>query len=184
MKRLTTLLLSLVLTSLGCGGDFPPRILFEDFEDVCDGAPCGWSVTEGSVDDVAYVETIHPGVHGLSLSGDAVTVSGPGEEETSFPTLAIGSLQAEISIRCDDPDGRVVVRVLGEFISPDSVELFQGETFAEEGWGRFRFSLVGRSALAMPVRSAEFRIANVTISKRGAGTCVVDTLEIDDLGGF
>ncbi len=168
----------------GCGGgDFAPRILFEDFETLCDGVPCGWTLTDGDPANVEYVETIHPGVHGFALS-EETTLNGPGGEVIPFAGLAFGSLQAEVSVRCDDPDARLIIRALGESSARTAPELFEGETFGSDAWGRYRISLVGSRGVDAPISGMDFQILSLALAKRGPGTCVIDTLEIDDLGSF
>lgn len=182
-----------ILVALACSdpAEPEPTLYAEDFEERCDGLPCGWSQIEGDRGQARWVETFHPGEHGIRLSGSGVTVRGPGSDAADA-SLAFGTLQARLTATCD-PGNRLVVRV-GLVDASDAggsprTDTLEGRTPATvpTDWGApVTLSLTAVSALgdggfgASPFLSGRFRITGVTISKEGSGACVISRIVVDD----
>jgi len=185
---------ALILGALACGDDDAPpnpRLLFEDFEERCGDLPCGWTRLEGDEDQARWVETLHPGEHGIRLSGSGVTVRGPGGEARTS-ALTFGSLQAELTAVCD-PDASLVLQlgiteVLEGGGSPRSDTLEGPATDVPSDWGETTLvTLTATTALvdggfSGPTFSRPIRVTGITIQKRGPGECHIGRIVVDDVG--
>jgi hypothetical protein len=153
--------------------DAPDPIYLESYEETDEnGLPLGWERTSGGPENAAYVETIHPGEHGIRLSGE-VTVRGPGGEMRELP--AEPDLLLHLSARCDLDSGlRVDVVLLDELGGlhtasampnpPDEWEMV--DTLMIEIDDGTTLNIVGVSAIG--------------IAKTGIGDCEISELIIDD----
>ena len=162
-----------LLVFLACDPAPPPeRHWFESFEDECDGAPCGWERSLGDADQARWVETIHPGEHGLRLEG-VVTVRGPGSPLERTQDFNFASVHAVA--RCD----------AGSFLEVEVVVASGAATRTgralinpEDQWRR-----VTEEPLTFDETAIEGRVTAVVIRKRGEGVCEVGELVVDD-GAF
>ena len=180
------------LIALACGDDSSGRqpIVRADFEDRCGDVPCEWEQTSGDSSQARYIETIHPGEHGMALSGDGVSIRGPGGDVTTT-TFTFGSLEARLVARCDAGDSlSIVLGVIDETAAggprPD---MLQGRAVPPAAWG------TGTSAtltLASPLGDGGFgggtgatlRITGLVITKNGPGQCEIAEITIDQFGLF
>ncbi|MGE0786515.1 MAG: hypothetical protein AB7S26_12665 [Sandaracinaceae bacterium] len=159
-----------IVSALACDPVPAPALMYsEDFESVCDGAPCGWSQRTGEPSQATYVETFHPGEHGLRLSG-SVSVRGPEAPEDAL-RLRGSSVTFEAATRCD----------LGSFLTAtvvirtDAGEMFDASALvtSEPEWGRsgvrldFIDTIVGG------------HVASVILDKEGGGVCEVSDMTVD-----
>lgn len=185
--------IALIVGMLACGDDDAPgvpRLLYDDFEERCGDLPCGWTRLEGDEGQAVYVETIHPGEHGVRLSGSGVTIRGPGGMPRTS-ALTFGSLQMELTAICD-PDSTLdlklaVTEVLEGGGSPRTDTLEGRVTPPSEWTGPILATLTATSALSDGGFSgstfgAPIRVTGVTIAKTGPGECYVDRLVVDDVG--
>ncbi len=97
-SRWPWIFVSLLLGLVACG-PIETNYYDEQFETVCDGAPCGWARTSGEPEQAHWISTIHPAIHGIRLSGD-VSIRGPGGMGPSGHDPA--SLYARMTARCDE----------------------------------------------------------------------------------
>lgn len=155
-----------------CGGGGPPKeyVYVEDFEVLCDEVPCGWERVAGGESQATWVETIHPGEHGLRLSGET-SVRGPGSEDEVEPFYT-SDVRAVLAARCDG-GSELVVEVIfaGENGEPvvqhTTVAPYADWTGPTHGW------LDGAS----DIRAT--RVLAVGITKTGAGTCEISDLVLE-----
>lgn len=185
--------LALVLGGLACGDDDAPqvpRLLYEDFEERCGDLPCDWTRLDGDESQARYVETIHPGEHGIRLSGSGVTVRGPGGMPRTA-ALTFGSLQAELTAICDG-DSLLVIQVgISDALegggSPRS-DTLEGRVGPPTDWtAPILVTLTATSALSDggfsgPTLGAPIRVTGITVTKTGPGECYVDRIVVDDVG--
>jgi hypothetical protein len=173
--RLPWLLVATLLAMLACDPDLPPtRFYDEDFETLCDGTPCGWERTSGDETQATWIETIHPGEHGLRLEGQA-SVRGTNAGATTGDAFAVETLSVELTARCD----------LGSQLRVDLVLADEfGETFIasalaapEAAWSPPPGVTVVTDAFA--ARAA--RVTAVGIAKTGPGACEISAIAIDSV---
>lgn len=159
---------------LACDPDpRPTRVYLEDFEGLCDGAPCGWERTSGESEQARWVETIHPGEHGLRLEGD-VSVRGPASDSDAR-TVNSRNLSARLAIRCDAGSAvRLDVLLVDELGTTFSAS---GDAMPPSNWDRELITLLVDATMV-----TNARISTVMISKSGSGACDIGELVIDDAG--
>lgn len=160
-----------LLGVLACEPEEAPRRMYvEDFETVCDGAPCGWSRTMGSADQATWVETIHPGEHGLRLTGD-VTVRGP-EAGEDARRLRGDSVTLHVANRCDVGNTLDAVVVLED----DSGTLHDGvaRILTSPDWTNRGVRTVFDSGTIVGGR-----VVSVILEKGGPGSCEVGDITVD-----
>lgn len=157
----------------GCPGrGVGDAIYVEEFEELCEGTPCGWSQSGGPDESARYVETL-PGDHGLELIGDGVTVRGGPGEALASPRFA-STIAARAIARCD-LGSSIEVRV--------SVELADGrpltfgtEIVPDDSWERLLPDQGMNPLEPIPLPWRIARVLGVAILKRGTGTCEIDYL--------
>lgn len=186
-------LLFLVLAAVACGEPRPAQeFLWEEtFEEVCDSdLPCGWEQIGGAPGDARYVmTTFHPGVHGLSLTGDA-SVRGPGGE-SGFSNFQFGSLEVRVTGRCDESAGINILLGLAETLPDGTIGrvdmTMPASIFPPSTWAETSASIVVTSVgaftdagLAPPLPSGMLRVTSVTLTMNGPGTCEIAEILIDD----
>jgi hypothetical protein len=191
-RHVLRLLIFAILAVIACNEPRPPdEFLWEEtFEEPCDdGVPCGWERIGGSAEDVRYVETsLHPGEHGIALSGEG-SVRGAGGESMQV-AFNLGTLEARIVGRCDAGAG-IDVEVGIEQLAPlDAGSAFDdtmpATIFLPESWSEASQSIPVTSASAfvdggvgsMPGLQ-ELRITSVVLTMNGPGTCEIAEILID-----
>lgn len=175
-SRAPWVLLALLLAMMACAPeDEPPRFYREDFETLCDGVPCGWQRIVGDEDQAVWVETVHPGEHGLRLTGN-VTVRGPGTMDVDEPVVA-AALSARVAARCDSGSTLRFDIVLADSLGTQSTSSTAHSPPAE--WGE---PLVfWPSPVPEPASGTLSRVVAIGITKAGAGACEISDIAIDDL---
>lgn len=169
-QRLAWAIVGALVGFVACRPEPAARIHEEDFETLCDGVPCGWERTSGRADQATWIETIHPGEHGLRLEGET-SVRGPGGPP--LPSFDPRFLSLALTARCDAGSSlRVEVAITDD----------AGDTF-------FGFAIVTPAAEWEPpvpvtlttdiLRANATRVMAVGISKTGEGVCEVSELAID-----
>jgi hypothetical protein len=182
-----------VLAALACDETQSPQAFLweETFEEVCDDdLPCGWAQVGGAPGDARYVmTTLHPGEHGLSLTGDA-SVRGPGGP-SDFSNFQFGSLEVRVTGRCDAAAGISVLLGLAE-TNPDGtigrVDMtMPASIFLPATWAETSESIVVTSegaftdaGLSPPLTAGTLQVTSVTLTMNGPGTCEIAEILIDD----
>lgn len=171
-SRAPWLAVALMLAFVACESDAPPRFYRESFEMLCEGVPCGWSRTSGNADQATWIETIHPGEHGLRLIGD-VSVRGPavmGEEP-----IALGAAFVRVTARCDTGSMLRVDVVLADTVGSQITgsALF---TPPEDWSSPFDAAL----SADVPLSGTATRVIAIGIAKTGTGACEISEIAIDD----
>lgn len=173
---------------LACRGPLEARerLFSEGFEELCDGAPCGWTQVAGASDDVRFVATIHPGEHGFSLQGDAALRFDA--MVTAAPlAITMGAIEVAASARCDT-GGRIEVEagVVDEVTG--AADTFRGVLGPPPEWGVTAFTpLVGDDALSpdgglggsFGTSTIQARLLSLTLRHLGSGVCEIDHLTLD-----
>lgn len=171
----------------------PTRLYEESFEDVCvdesTGAetPCGWSQIAGPEGGASWVDTIHPGEHGIRLAGEGTIVRGPaGMERTSV--LRFGAVELYVSARCDVGTQLIVEAGLRD-VETGASDTFRGRATPSDEWGNGTivalvsdFALVDGGVSGGMFGSANVRIDILSLRVSGGGACEVDHMIIDDVG--
>lgn len=175
MSRATTraswVALAALLATFACEPETAPRLMYdEDFETACDGTPCGWVRSEGDADNATWVETIHPGEHGLRLTGD-VTVRGP-EAGEQARRLAGTAITVNVANRCDLGSTLFVTVVFED----DLGQLRDGREMVvtSPDWTNREVGI----DLGMP-RVVGGRVVSVILEKAGSGACEVGDIVVD-----
>ncbi len=177
---------------LACRGPETRELLFsEGFEELCDGAPCGWTQVAGASEDVRFIATIHPGEHGFSLRGDSAL-----RFDAMVPpaplTITMGAIEVAASARCD-AGGRIEVEagVVDGFTG--TADTFRGVLLPPTDWGATAFTpLVGDDALSPDgglgggslgtVVVDNARLLALTLRHLGSGACEIDHITLDGVG--
>jgi hypothetical protein len=171
-KRWPWLVLATLLAMVACDPVLPPtRFYEEDFETLCEGAPCGWERTSGDVTQATWVETIHPGEHGLRLEGQA-SVRGTSAGELR-DAVATQLLQVELTARCDPGSQLRVDLVLADEVGA----MFSASALAvpQPEWAR----PVGVMVTSDSFRANTTRVMAVGIAKTGPGACEISEIAVD-----
>lgn len=163
---------ALLLAIVACEREgLAPRFYRADFEQVCDGVPCGWERTSGDPSQATWIETIHPGERGLRLEGE-VNLRGPGAsaDQVWAPDL----LSALLTARCD----------LGSQLHVDVVMADEtGASFSATATfnpaAEWRNPIETSLTIVSEPRANAARVIAVGISKTGLGVCEISELIID-----
>lgn len=187
------LALGALLGGLACSDPAPQvfNLVTEDFEERCDGAPCGWEQLSGTPGQVRYVATFHEGDHGLELSGDEVAARGPGGSPMMVQVIS-GSLQGQLVAVCDP--GATLRLSVGLIQTsgfdggmPAAVDTlvadFQPATEWDDAQVRTLIAtgVFTDGGLSGGFVSGTFRITGITLEKGGSGSCVVSRVLVDDV---
>ncbi len=174
--------------------DGPTRIYEESFEELCvDEAtgvesPCGWSQVAGPDGGATWVDTVHPGEHGLRLSGEGTIVRGPaGTSRRSV--LLFGAIETYISARCD-VGTQLIVEVGLRDVTTGNADTFRGRATPSDEWGNGTIiPLVSDRALSdgglsggMFGGTFDVQVDLLSLRVSGGGACEVDHLILDDVG--
>ena len=172
-----------------------PQLYVQDFEEICAGVPCGWTLVRGATGAARTTETLLPGLRGLALVGDDVVVDGPdgGDARVDF-SFGPTPLTAVLMARCD-ASASLTIRVgVTSVTTPDGgpdpfAELYEAQLRPESTWstdggtsGETRQTLV--PLIARDGGTATRRIVSVNIRKLGAGQCEIDSLTIEQSDSF
>lgn len=178
MKRAPWIMWALVavVVSLGaCHDETPPAFYWEDFETVCDGVPCGWERVRGEPDQAIWIETIHPGEHGLRLTGE-VSVRGPASEPDGT-SADLFLLDMMVSARCDPGSAIEIDVVFADELGGRHVAT--AYPYTEDDW-------IDAGSTTLNFEDfVDARITHVTaiaIRKLGSGSCDVTTVAIEEGG--
>ncbi len=148
----------------------------ETFEEVCDGAPCGWEQVAGPAGGAMFVETI-PGEHGVRLIGDGVAISGPvSGDEVIGGSIPASQLQAHIIARCDD--GAILSIIVSmQDVAGTPIDMVTSLRPATT-WDGDR-PVLPLTARDPPITPSSFSdILGIIIRKEGPGACEVDYLSL------
>ncbi len=161
-----------VLVTLACDPEDGPLLLFaEDFETICDGAPCGWTRTSGGPEQATWEETLHPGEHGLRLTGE-VTVRGPAAPD-SARRLRGTVVEVQLAHRCE-LGSTLSVSVVFEDASTGSLRDATLRVLSEPAW------TAPAQTLTLPDPPLiGGRVVAVILTKGGAGVCEVGDLTVN-----
>lgn len=183
---------SSVLTASGCVPTCSQTsaevvIYDEDFEALCEGAPCSWRLSRGELGSVETVTTIHAGETAVKLIGEAITIESDGyanrgpNGSLSFP------LVVRLSARCDEgsyltarvvtetPDTRLQASYTATATPPSDWGAATTTTLTRDDGRGESFEALGRSVI------------QALIEKHGEGSCEIDRFEVADMsysGGF
>lgn len=191
-RRLARILLATLFVALTCCDDRPPppaHLLIEELENRCGELPCEWAQITGEPGQARYVETFHPGDHGIRLDGSGVSVRGPGGEPDQV-LVTFGTVQAQLTAVCD-PGSDLTVRIgltqaMDSGAATSRIDTLEGQVSPPPEWGGIVIlSLTARGALADgglsgTTLNGSFRVTGITVSKAGPGSCVVSRIVIDD----
>lgn len=169
------LVVAILLALLACDPDLPPtRFYDEDFETLCEGTPCGWERTSGDATQATWIETIHPGEHGLRLEGQA-SVRGTNAGPATGDLSAVETLSVELTARCDFGSELRVDLVLADELG----STFTASALAspEAGWVPPAGVMVVSGAAGASVA----RVVAVGIAKTGPGACEISAIAIDSV---
>lgn len=178
--RTSVIAIAIALAAIACN---PRRdqaaIYVEDFETVCDGAPCGWFQSSGPEERALYVETL-PGDHGIELVGDGVSVRSEAGEPLELRVFT-SALGARLVARCD---------ALSTLELRTTVELTEGTTLTlgreivpEDTWSTLLPDQTLNPVDVVPTPWSVRRVLGVSILKHGTGSCEIDFLSIRVLDG-
>lgn len=193
--RLTQLFPLAALSALATPGCVPTCsqgsaevvIYDEDFEQLCDGAPCSWRLSRGELGSVETVTTIHAGETAVKLIGEAITIESDGyanrgpNGSLSFP------LVVRLSARCDE-GSYVTARVITE--TPDTREeaSYTAAVTPPSEWGAATTTMLMRDdRRGESFEALGRRVIKALIEKHGEGACEIDRFEVADMsysGGF
>jgi hypothetical protein len=182
-----------LLGGLACSDPAPQifNLVTEDFEERCDGVPCGWERLGGTPEQVRYVETFHAGDHGLELTGDSVAARGPGGSPMMVQVIS-GSLQGQLVAVCD-PGATLrlsvgLIQTTGfDGGMPAAVDTLVADFQPAVEWDDpqvrtlIATGVFTDGGLSGGFVSGTFRITGMTLEKRGEGSCVVTRVLVDDV---
>ena len=163
-----------VSAAVACDPQRAQRFYHETFEELCDGTPCGWERSAGTAEQAIWVETLHPGEHGLRLTGE-VTVRGPGSTETS----ASDDLSMDVSVRCDPGSSLSTVVLIDDTTGERTLPASPPGTIVGIGGGDSEWH--SRTLYLGPgTGTFNARIVAVVLIKTGAGECEIGDILIRD----
>ncbi len=180
-------LLLIALFLIACPGNAPFRIVVESFEDVCEGdSLCEFEQVDGEPGDVTWIETIHPGEHGLRIEAGARLVRSYEPRELRSLGFQAGSAQGYITGLCEEGANIEVAIVMTDDL--DYTDEFRGTSTLWTEYDGTSFALVGASALDpnSPLNtqgSVSIRPLALEIRVRGEGACEIDHLTVDSYFG-
>ncbi|GAB5541019.1 MAG: hypothetical protein RLO52_42550 [Sandaracinaceae bacterium] len=164
---------AVLVAMVACDGHaFPERAYHEEFETLCDGTPCGWEISRGDPDQATWVTTLHPGEHGLRLSGE-VTVRGPGAMEEAPDVIQRMNPSLHVAARCDS-GSRLQITVLATDRAGVPARA-SAELPANTDWSGDATVLLMLDAVVV-----DARVTAVVIEKTGTGSCEISEITIDD----
>jgi hypothetical protein len=168
--------LALAVLVAGCGGHDWNGLWHDDFETVCDGAPCGWTQVAGPAGAVTWTET-GPGEHGLAMVGVVAVSISPEADEVAAPA-PVSSLKAHVVARCDR-GAELTLIVSVRSAAGGLIDASGSATFPSEWDGtRSTFDLFANDSTSS---SLEFNdIVGIVLHKEGAGACEVDYVSLSD----
>ena len=185
MLRAVFALLIAVACASGCApkcDDQKARLVVyeETFENLCDGAPCGWAVLQGPTGSVNTVTTIHAGETGVSFAGDAVIIRSNGSGNRGPNGAITFPLEVRGYGRCDENSTlRIRVRTQDP-VTSEQLTYLATPAFGTEWQAQVESALVpvdGRSEVYSDVGRS---VLYVEIEKTGQGNCEIDDFEIGD----
>ena len=162
----------------GCGTDDSVFFYRDDFEDLCEGTPCGWLQVRGEEGGVSLGETL-PGDRALVFTGDGVVARGEGMEPPSAANIEDMVLSSVA--RCDAGStlrAEFTFERLGtEAIVTRSRDLGAFQDFQSGPLpARFESTLEGPTSVA--------RVAALLIFKSGTGTCELASITLERVPTF
>jgi hypothetical protein len=174
-------LLALALACIAGCVDHPHVALFrEDFESVCNGAPCGWTQIAGPAGAASYVETL-PSEHGVELVGDGVaiarTVTGANASTNGAADQIDATLRAHVVARCDP--GATVTVIATLLGAGTSIDVEGGATYPPT-WDGSRIVFMLLPVEPTNAGASFTSVVRVVLHKQGAGACEVDYVSLAD----
>ena len=166
----------------------PDRLLVETFETNCDGTPCGWTRVDGSASDVRFVQTIHPGEHGLSIAAGA-SARGP-MGANGMVSIQNASLQLRASARCDRGAQLVVEAALADRATR-AADTFEGRASPPSVWDdtvevititanqALNDGGLGGNVFGGGGTILDIEVLGLILRVDGEGTCEIDQLTLD-----
>lgn len=167
---------ALLVGILACTPSGRPRHYFESFEELCMGVPCGWQRSSGTAEQATWVETIHPGEHGLRLTGE-VSVRGEGSEIPSGATASL--LLVGVVARCDPDSWLSVDLVLTDDLGND----IMGSAVLSPGREWTAPTVAAPTYTSTLTSDVVTRVVAIGITKHGAGSCEISELAIESTVG-
>jgi hypothetical protein len=174
--RLALVALALGALASGCGGHAWDGLWHEDFEVVCDGAPCGWTQVAGPTGAATWIET-GPSEHGLLMTGlgVGVAISPAGLEQTGSD--AVSSLKAHVVARCDRGAQLSLIVTVRNAVTSAQLDVSGTATFPSEWDGtRTTFTLFANDATNSTAQFDD--VVTVVLHKEGPGSCEVDYVSL------
>lgn len=179
MTRSSALAMVFALSSIvGCNSAYSAPLWREDFETVCNGAPCGWAQVAGSPGAVTYVETL-PSEHGVEMVGDGVAISRPGGGAVATSST-ISTLQAHLVARCDPGASLTIIVSLTNLSGGPPIDV-SGTAVLPPTWDGTRTRITTFVPMDSTNAGAQFiGIVAVAIHKERSGVCEIDYLSLAD----
>lgn len=151
-------------------------VLEEDFETLCDGAPCGWVLASGPDGAATWIETL-PGDHGLMLTGEGVFVRGEAAPPPPSPVFA-DALALRASARCDAFAFLTLRTTIETNDTPSRLVTFQADLVVDDTWEPMVRDVTMVPVDATPSPWNVARVLGVSVLKNGPGSCEIDYLAI------
>ncbi|MEM9192600.1 MAG: hypothetical protein AAGF12_25720 [Myxococcota bacterium] len=183
-------IIAALVSAAACTQDVEPpaRLLYETFDEPCDGLPCGYSQTMGPPGAALYGPGFHPGDGALTLRGNSTAVTGPGGEslQSGIDGLSLGTLEARVFGRCDSGDSIRLSAVI-RHTSTSGVEtedIFDGRAILASDWTTDEPIPISASSVLDPMSPfSQFsidplQVDRVLLEKTGSGECSISTLII------
>lgn len=169
MMQRMFLTFAIAILASGCGTPRVERLWLEDFEELCDGTPCDWTRVTGTAEQATWVETIHPGEHGLQLIDD-VSVAGIGSETVS----AAETLHGAATVRCDPGSTLTLELLVGDISGRREFTL---DITSPSEWGEMEFNVPDDGGFLF----GDARVSAAVFNKSGSGSCEISEIYVDEV---
>jgi hypothetical protein len=162
----------------GCNTTDATPLWRDDFESVCDGAPCGWTQVAGPAGAAVWIETA-AGEHGAQMTGPGVAIARTAAGDEVIGSDPVSSLKAHVVARCDTGSQLTLIVTVQNVAGGAPIDVSGSATFPSTWDGsRTTFDLFADDGANS---SAQFvDILDVVLHKEGTGTCEVDYVSLAD----
>ena len=168
-----------------CASASDPRIVwFENFENLCNGNPCGWTASGSGT--ASTDSSLHAGSHELSLSGNVTakyTANYRRENSgLSFPLVLSPIFTFSPAAGSEVVEEAIAVTVTGVDLDTNEVRTFSSTfnytaSFTTTYTEPFSLSEVHGSSV---FSNQGFVVTSIVLQKTGAGTVKIDDLQFAD----
>lgn len=168
----------LSLSQTGCRND-TVYVFADGFEEVCDGAPCGWTVQAGTTGTAVYNETL-PGEHGVLIDGSPMAILRDMSGDELTVAVNSATVVAEMAARCE---GSVTLtfEIGVESLASGEIQTFSADFNPPSTWdGTLDARTLTSTGSGFGIL---FRnIVALRIVKSGEGACEIDYVALRDPG--